>query len=208
MNARILPILFALSAIPGCSHVDVSPAVSQTDIRLSSQTHWLEQPANASVTHDNYDELWQACIESARFRGYQPARMNYRDGVLVTLPVTGKQFFEVWKRDTPAVSDIVENSLTSTRRIIRFEIARREDGTFECVPKVLVELFAGMETRVTSVTRYRDAFQIEPNQGSRERDKGNNIPDAYWYTTGRDDVLEKELAKAVQSRLRGAIAKR
>ena len=208
MKARFLSIGIALSALAGCYHVDVSPSLSQTDEKLATQGYWLAKPANATVSHDDYDELWEACIGSARWRGYRADRSDYRGGLLITYPLVAKQAFEVWKRDTPTVSDIADNTIATMRRTIHFEIARRDNGTFECVPKVLVEKFASTEGRITSVTRYRDSFSLEPNQGSREADKGRDIPTAYWYTTGRDVVLEKDLAAAIESRLRGMVARR
>jgi hypothetical protein len=208
MKAQSLPLIFAIFALTGCSHVDVSPSLSQTDEKLATQGYWLGQPAVATVAHDNYDELWEACIGSTRWRGYHIDRSDYRGGSLVMFPLVSKQFFEVWKRDTPAIADIIENSLMLVRRIVRFDVVRREDGTFACVPKVLVERFSQTEGRVTSVTRNGDVFAVEENQGSRERDKGNVGADAYWYTTGRDVVLEKDLADAIESRLRGMVARR
>jgi hypothetical protein len=94
------------------------------------------------------------------------------------------------------------------RRIIRFEITPGMDGTFELVPKVLVERYASTERRITSVTQYRETFNIEAEYGNKERDKGVNLPNSYWYTVGRDDGMEKDLAEAVRSRLPNAVASR
>jgi hypothetical protein len=190
----------------GCSHVHQSPALTETDQKLASQAYWIAQPANASVTHDNYDALWEAAIGAARWRGFRPDRIEYRSGVLVTYPLVSQQLFELWRRDTPNLIDQTENTLATVRRIIRFEINKRDDGTFELVPKVLVERYSSSERRITSVTQYRETFNIEAEYGNKERDKGVNLPTTYWYTTGRDDSLERELAKGIRSRLPNAVA--
>jgi hypothetical protein len=175
---------------------------------LATQAHWIARPATASVAYDDYDELWEAAIGAARWRGFRIDRTDYRNGLLVTRPLSSKQLFEPWRRDVATLPDMAESTLASIRRIVRFEIAKRDDDTFELVPKVLVERFTSTERRITSVTQYRESFSIEVGQGSRERDKGVNIPETYWYTTDRDDAMERQLADAVRSRLRGAVARR
>jgi hypothetical protein len=148
-------------------------------------------------------------MDTARWRQFKVDRTDYRNGILTTLPLESKQFFELWRRDVVDIHSLAESSLISTRRLVRFEIAKADESgnSFRCVPKVLVERYSSTEKRITSVTRYRESFDIEPNQGSRERDKGVNIPETYWYTIGRDAALERALAEGVESRLRGMASK-
>ena len=200
-------LLVALT-LTGCTHVERSPAFTETDKKTATQAYWLNKPANAVVTHDDYDELWEACADTARWRGFRIDRTDYRAGLLTTWPLASKQAFEPWKKDVVTISDLTETTLASMRRIIHFEIARLEDGTFECVPKVLVERYSSSERRITSVTQYRESFAIVTEQGSRARDKGFDLQFTYWYTTGRDEVLEKALADGIRSRLRGTVARR
>lgn len=200
--------LACLALLAGCSNVEQSPALTQTDPKLATQAHWVAQPATATVVHDDFDALWEAAIGAARWRGYRPDRVQYREGVLVSHPVVSKQLFEPLKRDTPGLADQLENTLATTRRIVRFEITAREDGSFELAPKVLVERYTSTERRITSVTQYKESFNIETEYGNKERDKGVNLPTTYWYTVGRDETLERDLAEAVRARLPKAVASR
>ena len=205
--ASMMGVLLAAAA--GCSRVDQSPALTQTDPKLATQAHWIAQPANASVEHDNFDELWEAAVGAARFRGYRPDRIDYRNGMFQTYPVISKQFFEPWRRDVATLTDLTESTLATVRRIVRFEIAKRDDdGTFECVPKVVVERYSSAERRITTITRYRETFSIATAQGNRERDRGVELADTYWYAVARDEAMEKQLADAVASRVRQATARR
>jgi hypothetical protein len=201
-----LAALVAVAA--GCSHVEQSPSITETTKETATQAYWLDQPASATVTHDDYDQLWEACADTARWRGFRVDRTDYRAGLLTTWPLASKQAFELWKKDVVTMSDLTETTLASTRRIIHFEIKRLDDGTFECAPKVLVERYSSSERRITSVTQYRESFAIVTEQGSRARDKGIDLPFTYWYTTDRDDALEKVLADGIRARLRGAVARR
>ena len=201
-------LLLSVLLVAGCSHVDQSPALTQTDPKLVTQAHWINQPAAASVGHDNYDELWQAAVGAARFRGYRPDRIDYRNGMFQTYPVVSKQIFEFWRRDVASWPDLNESTLATVRRIVRFEIGKRDDGTFECVPKVIVERYSSAERRITTITRYRETFSIATAQCNRERDRGVELADTYWYAIARDETMEKQLADAVKSRVRDAVASR
>lgn len=209
MIARfITPLFVALSALAGCSHVEQSPALTQTDPDLATQAHWIAQPATATVTHDNYDELWEACVGAARWHGFRPDRTDYRAGVLVTFPNVSKQLFEPWRRDVVTLPDMVESTLATMRRIVRFEITEVQDGTFQCVPKVIVERYNSMERRITSITQYRETFSINTAEGNKGHDRGVDLADTYWYAVGRDAALERDLAAGVRSRVRGIVARR
>jgi hypothetical protein len=205
----LLLAALACGSVAGCSNSTGGPRATNADPKLATAAHWLAQPATDTVTYGDYDALWEACSGAARWRGFRVDRIDYRGGVMVTHPVTSKQFFEVWRRDVATLPDLAESSLATMRRIIRFEIAKRDDGTFACVPKVLVERYAQTERRITSVTQYRESFSNEQGVfGSRERDKGVNVPIVYWYATGRDEVLERHLADAIRARLPDEVASR
>jgi hypothetical protein len=205
---RLCITLFSVALLAGCSHVDQSPSLTETDTRLASKEYWIDQPGNASVAHDDFDQLWNAAVGAARWRGYRPERIEYRNGIFQTYPVVSKQIFEPWRRDVSSMESMTESTLATMRRIVRFEISKRDDDTFECVPKVIVQRYSSLERRVTSITRYRETFSIASAVGNKERDRGVDLVDTYWYAVGRDADMEKELAKAVESRVKEAVASR
>jgi hypothetical protein len=98
----------------------------------------------------------------------------------------------------------MESTLGTVRRSVRVEVVRREDGTFEASPKVVVERYAQSERRVTSVARYTEVLGVDPLQeGSRARDRlGAELPLAYWYALGRDEPLERQIVEDVRRDLR------
>ena len=69
-----------------------------------------------------------------------------------------KQIFEPWRTDAVNLHDVTESTLATIRRTVRFEIAKRPDGTFEMVPKVLVDRFTSAERRLTAINQYHQAF--------------------------------------------------
>jgi hypothetical protein len=69
------------------------------------------------------------------------------------------------------------------------------------VPKVVVEREAVVGRRITAVVQARSAFAPAPGQERRLGADGKLIPSRYWYAIGRDEALEKTLAKSVQDKL-------
>ena len=160
------------------------------------------KPSGPAVTAGNFDRLWNACADEARGRLFEIDREDYRGGVLTTAPLISAQFFEPWRRDAITSDAIAESSLSSTRRTIRFHFTRHADGTFSVAPRVEVERYSATERRLTSAMLYRSAFKKVTSTGTRETDRGVYLPSRYWYDVGNDPALDRNLAEAIQRRLR------
>jgi hypothetical protein len=166
--------------------------------------YWLNQPAEATAVAGDFTILWRACRRAALASSFTIDRVDFRSGVMTTLPMVSKQFFEVWRNDVVTPAGVAESSLDTVRRTVRFEVRRRDDGRYEAVPKVVVERFSLAERRITSVARFAETFTVEQTEGSRTRDRhGGDLPDMYWYATGRDRALERHLANAVRRDVNG-----
>jgi hypothetical protein len=166
--------------------------------------YWLRRPAVASIEADDFDQLWLAADEAARHFGFTPDRLDYRGGVLTTLPLVSKQFWELWRNDVATLEDLANSSLSTYRRTLRFDIERTPSGRFRASPRVVIERYARTETPITASVYLRNAFRTQRNSrawGSRETDRGVYLPRQYWYATGRDEALEKNVASEVRKQL-------
>ena len=123
---------------------------------------------------------------------------------MATYPQVSKQFFEFWRNDVGTLAGVMESTLATVRRSVRLEVRRLPNGAYEAVPVVIVERYSQAERRVTSVARYTEVFAFDPaEQGSRTRDRlGADLPVTYWYATGRDRALERQIAEDVRRDLR------
>jgi len=195
-------ILFLL---PGCITGPSNPAATQPataiDPQQATPQFWLDQPPAAQVSSDRFQSLWDACRESARDRFFNIDRDDYREGLLTTFPVISEQFFEPWRRDVGDGRELLQSSLATVRRTLRFEFVRDENqNSWTVTPKVLVERYSLAERRITSVTQYRTIIQgsVEPDRPGPD---GKRIPNAYWYAIGRDTALEKTLAREIRDQV-------
>jgi hypothetical protein len=187
----------------GCaSHPPTPPPVDHPE--TAEIDYWVKQPAVATIEADDFTPLWRACRNATVASSFTIDRADFRSGLMTTLPLVSKQFFELWRNDVATPYDLAESSLDTVRRTVRFEIRRRDDGRFEAVPKVIKERFSLAERRITSVARFAETFTTERVEGDRNRDRaGADLPDQYWSATGRDYALERHLAAAVRNELRG-----
>jgi hypothetical protein len=166
--------------------------------------YWLRRPAVATIEADDFEQLWRACEASARHFGFTLDRLDYRGGVITTQPLTSKQFWEVWRNDVTTLSDAANSSLATYRRTLRFDIEKTPAGGYVATPRVVIERYARAEQPITSSVYLRNAFRTQRNSrawGTRETDRGVQLPRQYWYATGRDEELEKDVASETRKQL-------
>jgi hypothetical protein len=188
-----------------CSCASQSPPlpvpVTQIDPAQATPDYWLNQPAITGIESKDFDLLWKTCRMVMHDRFFVIDREDFREGLMTSLPLVSKQYWEFWRRDTVTVSDIADNSMATIRRTIYFDFSQNPDGSYVAEPKVLVERFATVERRLTAITEYHTAFSGPRPFGSAENDQGLSYPTDYWYATGRDTPLERDLADTIERKL-------
>ena len=166
--------------------------------------YWLRQAAVARVEASDFEALWRACEASARHFGFALDRLDYRGGAITTAPLTSKQFWEVWRNDVATLGDVANSSIATYRRTLRFDIAKTDGGRFVAEPRVVIERFSRTEQPIAASVYLRNAFRTQRNSrawGTRETDRGVQLPRQYWYATGRDEALERNVAGQTRKQL-------
>lgn len=205
----VLPLVMtAWGCITQPQHPSATQPSTAIDLATTQPGFWIDQPAGAYAQSPDFQKLWTGCEDVARDYLFKLDRVDYREGVLTTQPLTSAQWFEFWRGDTRTSYDQAESSIATIRRTIRFEFSRQPDQTWRVSPKVLVERQDISEKRITSVVMYRSVFAPPPPgkhvvaAGSRESDQGIILPERYWYPLRRDAEFEQVLAQAVEKKLR------
>lgn len=199
-----LPVMAMLFVVAcGCG----SSSRYSTEAAATQPSYWIDQPASARASGDNFDRLWAACEDVARDHLFRLDRTDFRTGVLTTQPMVSSQWFEPWRRDAVTIVDRNESTVATIRRTIQFEFERISPDQWQVSPKVLVERQALAEQRITSTALYRNFYTYARNpaarpSGTRESDQGVYLPSRYWYPIGRDADFERVLASEVQKKMR------
>jgi hypothetical protein len=185
----------------GCASHRTLPRLSRA-FPATQPSDFYDQPAIAHAAGSDFDNLWSAAEQTARDFGFALDREDARSGLLTTQPLISKQFFEIWRRDVPDLSDQADASLATYRRTIHFQFMKTPTG-WAVTPYVLIERLSWAETPISSTVYVQSAFgirrgggNIQP-YGTHESDRGIRLPPRYWYPTGRDEALEKQLANCI-----------
>jgi hypothetical protein len=160
----------------------------------------MAKPAEAAVTSGDFQRLWEACANTVRNYQFTLDRQDYRNGVLTTQPVISKQIFEPWRRDAGTFHAIMQSTLDTIRRTIRFDFVRADNGSYIARPKVLVERLSQLQRRITSASEYTLVFTAPG--ANTTTDQGVIIPARYWYAIGRDEAMERDLADSVRDKVK------
>ena len=201
MTRLAASVTFAVILV-GCAHQP--PPTTRPSLATTQPYFWVDQPAAVQIVAVDFQRLWDACEEAAREYNFILSRQDYRNGVITTNPLISKQWFEIWRNDVQTGEDLADSSIATYRRTLRFEFERQQDGRFASTPKVVIERYAQAERPITSSVYLRNTFRTQRNYhpvGSAEADVGVYLPQRYWYPTGRDIALEKDIARHVQHRL-------
>jgi hypothetical protein len=208
VKAHTTGLLLIGVAVIGCSSASAPLAAvpstqRATDIDPAAATpaYWLAQPAVESVNADGFDTLWDASARVARDLLFQIDREDRRSGLLTTRPSVSPQFFEPWRRELQGGEELRKSSVATIRRTLQFTVERAGSG-YVVTPKVLVERQVIRERRVSGQLT-RNYFRGDTTgtiSGSREADAGQTLPDTYWYAIGRDEALERELARRIREK--------
>ena len=195
--------LFAIAAAglisPGCiKDHPFNPAATQpvtvVDPQLADANYWRNQPASVEVSLNDLTTLWDTCEWVARDYFFKIDRRDHRSGLLTTLPLISKQWFEPLRKDGVTTYDVKEASMAAIRRTIYFQFTAKPEGGYSVAPKVVVE----RESRVDPKYRSQDA--------ERDRDKSTDLPVTYWYAVRRDAGLEARLAQSIRERLKNELS--
>ena len=183
---KIASVIILLFISAGCvgSH-RVSPAnpattrpITDVDPALAEKEYWLAKPAVVEV-RGAFDPLWEACEQTAHEYRFNIDRRDQRSGLLTTVPMITKQWWEFWRKDAGTFYDTEEATVANIRRTIFFQF-KKDGESFSVSPKIVVE----KESKVDP--KYRQDIEG---------------PDTYWYALRRDEVLEKKVASTIRERL-------
>lgn len=177
-------------------------------------------PAQVTMRISDREAFLDAAASELRRRDFPIARIDLRQGVLVTRPATSQQWFEFWRRDSLGAYQIAESSTHTIRRRVTVELKLRtptepgpnptrkrgaavelEQQTSaepeEYAVSVLVEKerFSAPERQVTSATGALAVFS--DHLPTVEGVMGPRSLGAHWVPLGRDPLLEADLLERI-----------
>ncbi len=143
-----------------------------------------------SAEQQNFQRLWQAGRKVLIAYHFHIDRQDPRAGVITTWPMTGKHFFELWRKDAARASDSGESTLQTIYRDVKVSIRRKADSR-EYEP--VVEVFVSRSDKpVASIASTSDAYDMFTRRRKRRKLTGPQEA-SHLVDLGNDRALEAKL---------------
>jgi len=155
----------------------------------------------------NFDIVWEGALATLQDYRFPIDQQNRRDGQITTLPVTGQQWFEFWRKDAATPHDLAESSLQTIYRTVRVTVSPVPGN--QQIFAAHVEVFTSRSDRqtreLTDVVQAYHLFAI-PGRGMKLEkmlieQSVEDIPTAAITPLGHDKGLEEKIALDIAGRV-------
>ncbi len=184
--ARVLGVLLTGVALTAGCHRPLQP-VEPTSQRV------------ALAGDAELDRVWTAGQEVLREHRFPLARVDARQRMVSTFPVTSQSFFEFWRHDVDTSFDLWESTLRTVRRSAEVRVDHEADAPeAEVTVTVRKEMFATPERQFNNSASSLRIFGDELPGVSGDRQLTHQ--DDYWIEAGRDRAMERRLLDLILQR--------
>jgi len=117
-------------------------------------------PREMTDAERNFEAVWQASLHVLGRYGFQIDRQDRRTGIITALPLTGKHYFELWRRDAVTAFDLAENTLQTIYRTATVTVRSKPDrpDQYEATVGILVARSDQEAFQVTNTSEAYDLF--------------------------------------------------
>ena len=141
----------------------------------------------------NFEALWQASRQVLKKYYFQLDRQDRREGIITTVPLTGKQPLEFWRGDAATAYSLAENSIQTIYRFATVRITRKgESGVYLHAVEVQVARSNRQTVQVSSTSEAYDLFLLSGSKRKFLLDYGAGAGE--WMSPlGQDTHLSRKL---------------
>jgi len=191
----LMPTLRRLLCIAG---LFVAPAAFVALVGCAPTPPPAAPEPRIAATADDYETLIEAAERTLRDYSFTIDRIDRREGLVETLPLTGMSWGEPWRRDGATRWAITEGTLQTIYRRAHVRIVRNGDDTYSLRVRVTVLRANRPTPRITNVSQAYGLFQLE--RGLREEPRTAEAR-RMWQPVplGADDVLAMFLRRDIEA---------
>lgn len=137
----------------------------------AQNTQRVVPPPSLTPAQQNFEALWQGAIDVLDEYYFTLQRTDRREGVILTQPLTGKHWFEFWRKDSATARDTAESSLQTIFRQVRITIRPTAPGaaTYQASVEVLVSRLDRDLPEIRSTSEAYDLFLMPGYDAERHR---------------------------------------
>lgn len=184
-GAGLLACLVAVAIASGCAQQQ----------QLEAKDVLVAQLFMADVNKADVMEAAENVLSSMRF---VIEKSDMDAGLLRTVPLSGAQFFELWRSDNAGGFNAVESNLHSLRRTVELNVNKEASGQIRVDCRVQTERLDIPEQYVTGSGRAY--FLFSRSNSSMQKIQLNPEQEAKmaWVDMGRDDRLERRILSRIE----------
>ena len=157
----------------------------------------------------NFDIVWQSSLSVLSEYDFIVDQRDRREGLIATLPMTGQQWFEFWRKDAATPRDLAEGSLQTIYRTVRVFIEPVADSEELFAARVVVissrseQITSPLTNVVQAYSLFAIPGRVRQIENMLSRQSVEDIPGSRVTTLGRDVELESKIAVAIAARVAG-----
>ncbi len=184
----IKQILF-LSA---CTVIVISAGCSS-----QGQAEVIKQICVAAPGNEQVIEAAEAVLSGMHF---DIDKSDTQQGFIRTRPLSGAQFFELWRDDTVGAFNFAESNMHSIRRIVELQIDQQSGQIcLEC--DVSVQRLDMPEREISRSSQVSGVFSKSTSSMQRLKLNKGQRKEIRWDTLGNDSRLSTEILKRIENKL-------
>ena len=146
-----------------------------------------------SQSEQDFQAIWSASQEVLRRYDFPIERQDRRAGIITTGQLTGQHFFELWRDDAAAFSDLAEGSLQTIYRAATVTITADSAGAFFATVDVHAWRSDRAQPQVTNTTEAYDLFSGTATREFIVQDRLAEADASDRVSLGRDEKLAAKL---------------
>jgi hypothetical protein len=149
----------------------------------------------------SYENVWQQALLLISRTGFTLDRRDYRLGVITTQPLPSAQFLEFWKPQHASVTNAMENTVNSQRRLVRLTISPvpGKPDFYQVAVQVLVERESN-PSEILGGPIFIEGSGFGRNAMALRSDYAE-LAAPRWVLMGHDPRLEKKLLDELFKRI-------
>lgn len=194
MRSTLLAMIAAMASCCGCAQ----------------NTERVVPPPRLTTAQQNFEALWQGSLNVLEDYYFALQRTDRREGVILTEPLTGKHWFEFWRKDSASAFDTAESTLQTIYRQVRVTIRPTAPGaaTYQASVEVLVSRLDRDLPEITSTSEAYGHFLLPGYEFERNRHNKSAIIESKLMAEhlqpknlvqlGRDAKLEAKLSADIR----------
>lgn len=157
--------------------------------------------ANEPIIIDRWDDnIWQIAQKELKSRGFELDRVDLRSGIIETVPLVSRQWFEFWRRDVVDEKSLAQSSLHTVRRKVNVRLVAGDNDKIHIHCRVFIEKLSFGPTKTSGPVRAEEIFSSKAYRVEKNKSLGKQP--YQWIPIGNDLFLEKDILESIQEEIR------